>query len=122
MCDRSMKFKASIAALGLAVLLSGPLLEIPAAKAQEASLDASKRRVRQRVEPEYPKLAREMRMVGKVRIETTVAADGHVLDTKPLGGNPLLLAAATDALKKWRFEPAPKETTEVIEFEFNGNN
>jgi hypothetical protein len=24
-----------------------------------------------------------------------------------------------DAIKKWRFEPAPKESSEIIEFDFN---
>jgi hypothetical protein len=30
----------------------------------------------------------------------------------------LLVTPATEALKKWRFEGGPKETTEIIEFDF----
>jgi outer membrane biosynthesis protein TonB len=41
-----------------------------------------------------------------------------VVNTKVIGGSPLLVNAALDALKKWRFEPAVKDTTETIEFEF----
>ena len=70
--------------------------------------------------PEYPELARQMKVTGKVKIETTIAADGHVTNTRVVGGSPLLVTAATDAIKKWRFDPAAKETTEVIEFEFTG--
>jgi len=37
-----------------------------------------------------------------------------------VGGSPLLVNAALDALKKWHFEPGPKETTEIVEFAFSG--
>ena len=87
--------------------------------AQDATTDVGKRKVRTRVVPEYPPLAKQMNVTGKVKIETTVAADGHVLATKVVGGSPLLVNAALDALKKWRFEPGPKDTTEVVEFTFN---
>jgi TonB family protein len=69
--------------------------------------------------PEYPSLAKQMNVSGKVKIEPTVAADGHVVTTKVIGGSPLLINSALDALKKWRFEPASKDSTEVVEFEFN---
>jgi outer membrane biosynthesis protein TonB len=35
------------------------------------------------------------------------------------GGHPVLVNAATDAVNKWRFEPGPNETTEVIELKFS---
>jgi TonB family protein len=60
-----------------------------------------------------------MNVAGRVKIEATIAADGHVLNTRVVGGSPLLVNAALDALKKWRFEPAPKDTTEAFEFEFS---
>jgi TonB family protein len=67
-------------------------------------------------------LAKQMHVTGKVKIEATIAADGHVISTRVVGGSPLLVNAALDALKKWRFEPASKDTTEVVEFEFNGQD
>ena len=76
--------------------------------------------MRTKVAPEYPPLAKQMNVTGKVKIETTIAADGHVLNTKVIGGSPLLVNAALDAVKRWRFEPGPRDTTEVIEFEFSG--
>lgn len=115
-----MKLRVWIMGVGLALLLGGSALVPPKGTAQESSADASKRKVRTKVAPEYPALARQMNVTGKVKIETTIAADGHVMNTKVIGGSPLLVNAALDAVKKWRFEPASKDTTEVIEFEFSG--
>jgi len=113
-----MKPKLWAAGLGLAVVLAGSAALPPKSPAQDASSDAAKRKVKSKVVPEYPPLARQMNVTGKVKIETTIAADGHVLSTKVVGGSPLLVNAAMDAIKRWRFEPAPKDTTEVIEFTF----
>jgi TonB family protein len=76
------------------------------------------RKVKSRVPPVYPVLARQANISGVVRVEVTVAPDGNVKDPKVLGGHPLLVGAALDALKKWRFEPAAQETTGTIEFKF----
>jgi len=35
-----------------------------------------------------------------------------------VGGHPLLVNAAMDAIKKWKFEPAPEESTGIVEFKF----
>ena len=76
------------------------------------------RKVKSRIEPEYPELAHRMRISGTVRISATVAPDGHVKETKVLGGSPLLSVEAENAVKKWRFEDGPKETVEIIEIDF----
>lgn len=89
--------------------------------AQESSAtEVTKRKVKTRVAPEYSSLARQMKATGKVKIEVTIATDGRVASTRTVGGSPILVAASVDAVKKWRFEPGPKETTEIIEFDFNG--
>ncbi|MGD0955510.1 MAG: energy transducer TonB [Candidatus Acidiferrales bacterium] len=114
-----MRLKAWLAGVGVALLLGGSAAVLmPKASAQETSAEANKRKVRSKVVPDYPPLAKQMNVTGKVKIETTIAADGHVVNTKVIGGSPLLVNAALDALKKWRFEPAVKDTTETIEFEF----
>lgn len=114
--------RKQLIALGLGLALLGGRFSVMPRKlfAQEPTAEEGKRKVRTRVMPEYPALARQMNVTGKVKIETTIAADGHVLSTRVVGGSPLLVNAALEALKKWRFEPAPKDTTEVIEFEFQG--
>ena len=115
-----MKVKSQLLAIGLSLLLGGAVISPLTTRAQDASQDSAKRRVRTRVVPEYPPLAKQMNVTGKVKIEATISADGRVTNTRAIGGSPLLINAAMEALKKWRFEPAPKETMEVIEFDFNG--
>ena len=117
-----MKAKVRFLALGLALLLSGTAVWAPRASSQDASAETAKRKVRVKVVPEYPALAKQMNVTGKVKIEATIAADGHVMTTRVVGGSPLLVNAALDALKKWHFEPAAKDSTEIIEFEFSGQS
>jgi TonB family protein len=119
--EQVMKYRLTFATLGLALLLAGSAVLPPKVLAQDdASTDAARRKVRSKVVPEYPQLAKQMNVTGKVKIEATIAADGHVTNTRVVGGSPLLVNAALDALKRWRFEPAPKDTTEVVEFTFGG--
>jgi periplasmic protein TonB len=114
-----MRSKSSIAVLVLAMFLARSLGVMPRASAQENSAEASRRKIRTRVVPEYPPLAKQMNVSGKVKVEATVAADGHVVTTKVIGGSPLLINSALEALKKWRFEPSSKDSVEIVEFEFN---
>jgi TonB family protein len=83
-----------------------------------APSEAAKRKVKARVAAEYPALARQMGVSGKVKVEVTITADGKVASTKVVGGSPVLVSAAVDAVKKWKFETGPKDTVEIIEFEF----
>ncbi|HKW75539.1 MAG TPA: energy transducer TonB [Terriglobales bacterium] len=71
------------------------------------------------VQPEYPELARQMNMKGTVRLQLLVAADGHLKETKVLGGNPVLVQASLAAVRKWKYEPAKSETTVVVKFDFD---
>jgi len=86
--------------------------------AQQANVEESKRKVKTRANPTYPELAKRLGIGGKVRIEVVIGTDGKVKNSRAVGGHPLLVQAATDCLREWRFEPAPEETTQVIEFEF----
>ena len=47
-----------------------------------------------------------------------VAPNGTVKDAKVVGGHPVLANAALEAVKKWRFEPAPAESSGVVDFKF----
>jgi len=53
-----------------------------------------------------------------VRVEAVVRSNGTVKSTRVLGGNPVLGEAAEDAVAKWKFDPAPSETTEVVQLAF----
>lgn len=76
------------------------------------------RRAKSKVEPIYPELAKKMNIAGVVRVQVVVAANGTVKEAKVVGGHPLLANAALDAVKKWRFEPAPGESSGVVDFKF----
>lgn len=103
-------------------LLLGTMATPLAARAQNVSAESNGRKVRSKVVPAYPDIARSAHITGKVKIEATIAPDGHVSSTKVVGGSPVLVNAAVEALNKWRFEAAPADSTEVIEFEFDGEN
>jgi TonB family protein len=57
------------------------------------------------VAPKYPRSARAMRIGGAIVIEAVTDADGRVISTKVLKGVAALNRSATDAVKKWVFEP-----------------
>jgi TonB family protein len=76
------------------------------------------RRAKNKVQPTYPELARKMNITGTVKVQVVVAPNGTVKDAKIVGGHPVLANAALDAVKKWRFEPAPGESTGVVDFKF----
>jgi TonB family protein len=76
------------------------------------------RKAKTKVAPTYPDLARRMNITGTVKVLVVVAPNGSLKDTKIVGGNPLLVNAAMDALKKWKFEPADSESTGTVEFKF----
>lgn len=106
------KALSRVAALVLAGLMMFGTMS-PAAFAQEEG-----RKPKNKVVPVYPELAKRMNVVGSVKIEVTITPAGSVKSTKVVGGHPLLIDSALDALKKWRFESAGDETTQVVVFNF----
>src|ERR1700746_3308944 len=78
------------------------------------------RKISSRVQPVYPELAKKMHIRGIVRVEAIVRPNGSVKSTRVLGGNPVLVDAAQDAVSKWKFETAQSETTEVVQLAFEG--
>jgi TonB family protein len=67
------------------------------------------------VKAAYPDLARRMKIYGIVRLQLQLGPTGTVRDAKVLGGNPVLAAAAQQAVRNARFEGAEPC---VITFEF----
>jgi TonB family protein len=104
---------AALLAVSLGMIVFHPLT----GRAQ----DELTRKVKSKVAPTYPELARRMSISGVVKVQVVVAPNGSVKTTKVVGGHPLLVNAATDAVKKWRFEPASEETTGIVEFKFDPN-
>ena len=53
----------------------------------------------------YPLLAGQMAIQGSVLLETLIGADGVVEEMRVLSGPTILVAAAREAVRQWRFKP-----------------
>jgi TonB family protein len=62
-------------------------------------------RLLSRTEPQYPPEALAAHRAGDVVLEVQVAEDGSVSNIRTLSGDPLLAAAATEAVRNWRYQP-----------------
>jgi protein TonB len=57
------------------------------------------------VRPLYPPLAKQARISGTVRLHAIIAKDGAVVQLEVVSGHPLLVQAALDAVRQWRYQP-----------------
>jgi TonB family protein len=57
------------------------------------------------VEPVYPPLLRRARVQGDVVIYAVIDTQGNVVEAHAVSGNDLLVSAAMDALRRWKYEP-----------------
>ena len=77
--------------------------------AQETLLRVSesdaRRAIVKKVEPEYPAMARQIRLSGQVQVDVVIAESGAVEKVSVLKGNVLLSNSAVSALRKWKFTP-----------------
>jgi len=65
----------------------------------------ARRAVVKKVDPEYPAMARQIRLTGQVQVDVVIAPTGAVERVNILTGNALLSNSAVSALKKWKFAP-----------------
>jgi TonB family protein len=102
----------------IATLLWNTLATSPASSQTSQS---QARKLKVNVPPEYPELARKMNIQGVARVLLTVSSDGRVVGVKELGGNPVLVAALAQAVRKWKYEAADHESEIEVRFEFVQN-
>lgn len=57
------------------------------------------------VKPNYPLLARQMKVQGSVILQALIGRDGLIQDLHVLSGPPILANAAEEAVKQWHFKP-----------------
>ncbi len=79
-----------------------------------------------RTTPNYPPLARQTRISGTVRLHAIIAKDGTVQQLEVLSGHPLLVQAALDAVRQWRYQPTllngePVEVDTTVDVIFSLN-
>lgn len=58
-----------------------------------------------RADPVYPPLARNARIQGSVVLFATISTAGVIENLRVMSGHPLLVGAAIDAVKQWRYRP-----------------
>lgn len=78
------------------------------------------------IRPQYPPLARQTRIQGTVKLHAIIAKDGTIQELSVISGHPLLVQAALDAVRQWRYqptllngEPVEVETTVDVIFSLN---
>ena len=97
----------------------------PAVKAAERTRIASDEPEGvQAVEASYPSLARQMKVQGSVLLQAFVGPDGGIRDLRVLSGPSILVSAALEAARQWRFKPymqngQPVETQAKIVINFS---
>lgn len=57
------------------------------------------------VQPLYPPLAKETRTQGTVVVDCVIDTQGNVTQVKLVSGHPLLVEAALDAVRQWKYQP-----------------
>jgi len=108
--------KNALAAFGLALLVL--MAPVSPSNAQVAQVDRSKRKVVRTSEPDYPMIVKNAHIGGSVRLNVTVLANGDVAKVDILGGNPIFVASAINAVRKWKYAPAASQTKEEIQINF----
>ena len=100
---------------------------LPDSSAQPKTIQITEKDLRMaaiyKVEPEYPAVARQIRLAGDVLLEVSVDPSGSVSSVSVIKGNTLLAGSSTQAIKKWKFTPfrvdgQPARATGRIDFNF----
>jgi protein TonB len=58
-----------------------------------------------KVQPDYPPVARQLRIQGTVELQVLVAETGEVLKVDIVSGSPMFTGPAAQAVKRWKFRP-----------------
>jgi protein TonB len=80
-----------------------------------------------KVDPIYPPIAKTAHISGTVVLHAIIGKDGSVQNLEYVNGPPLLMKAAMDAIKQWRYkptmlngEPVEVDTTISVVFSLGG--
>lgn len=103
----SMSVSAGNSAPDLSGIVGSAPVSIPRPTAQsvKVSQGVSQGLLIKKVDPVYPKQAMDGRIQGAVQLDAHIAKDGSISSVKVLSGDPVLAAAATDAVKQWKYKP-----------------
>jgi TonB family protein len=104
--------------LPLFLLLLSFMIGVAPTRAADAQDSSQGRKVLHKTMPVYPALARQINLAGTVKVMAVVAPDGKVKTVEAMGGSPILIQAAKDAILQWKFAPGTVESREEIELHF----
>jgi TonB family protein len=105
-------------AVALVVLLFGSF-SLPTHCFSQQNETQNRRKVVNKVTPQYPALARTMNLRGTVKVEALVSSEGKAEKVNVKGGHPVLAQAALNAVREWKWEATGHESTEPIEVKFD---
>ena len=111
--------RSAFAWLSLTAFLSLSVLSVLSTPAFAQKGEKVSRRLVYKENPGYPLTLREAHIGGVVRLEISISAKGNVDSISPLGGNPVLVEAASAAVRKWKYAPADAESKTQVEFTFD---
>ena len=100
-----MVLRWSLIAILTALLLGGAAAQTNPPQAVEIPSGTSQGLLISKVQPTYPPLARQARVQGTVVLRALIAKDGSMEDLTVVSGHPMLVQAALDAVKQWRYKP-----------------
>jgi len=83
----------------------GGTTAVPAASPQVTVPAATAERVTHSVRPDYPLLAKQMKVQGAVVLQALIDKAGHIQELHVVTGPAILANAAQEAVKQWRFKP-----------------
>jgi protein TonB len=110
----------------------GPSLVMPAAPPPAVALvrlsHMSEGDLIRKILPVYPPLARTARIQGQVVLQAEISKQGAIENLKVVAGHPMLVPAAIEAVRQWRYrpyilnnEPVEVETQITVNFSLAGN-
>lgn len=88
----------------------------PPSKPVQVGGDVQAAKLIRKIVPVYPRMAVIARISGIVRLQGIIGKDGSIQQLQVLSGPPLLINAALDAVRQWRYQPTllNGEPVEVI--------
>lgn len=95
------------------------LIAVPSGSLAQQVHPDGKRKMIAEIRPVYPPLARKTNLTGIVRLRVTVSSAGYPVGTEQLGGSPVLVKAATEAVSRAKWEPTSAETKEIVQIKFD---
>jgi TonB family protein len=81
----------------------------------------SPRKLVYKVAPKYPHELKQNSIGGVVRLSISISPNGSVGRVSALGGNPILVDAATSAVRQWKYVSADHSTTTEVQVDFIPN-